>query len=140
MDMPEESLKAHGVAPPPKLAPEIGRPVVPVILRANFVGSFDALLDGFEQLELRYNVRIPVVHGGLGAVTPSDVVQADIGNKFGCCLIYAFQVPVLIDAAKHAVINHVVVKQFNVYSDVLSDVEKRCERAVIHAKRSKNVL
>ncbi|EDO05478.1 Elongation factor Tu GTP binding domain family protein [Babesia bovis T2Bo] len=140
MDMPEESLKAHGVAPPPKLPPEIGRPVVPVILRANFVGSFDALLDGFEQLELRYNVRIPVVHGGLGAVTPSDVVQADIGNKFGCCPIYAFQVPVLIDAAKHAVINHVVVKQLNVYSDLLSDVEKRCERAISHAKRSKNVV
>ncbi|ORM40459.1 Translation initiation factor IF-2 [Babesia sp. Xinjiang] len=122
--------KAHGVISPPKVTLEMGRPVIPVILRANFVGSFDALLDGFEDLERKYHVRIPVVHGGLGAVAPNDVVQADVGNKFGYCPIYAFQVPVLTDAAKHAVINHVTVKQFNVYSDLLADVEKRCERAV----------
>ncbi|GFE53848.1 translation initiation factor [Babesia ovis] len=134
--------KPHGITGQPQITPEMGRPVIPVILRANFVGSFDALLDGFELLERKYNVRIPVVHGGLGAVSPSDVVQADIGNKFGHCPVYAFQVPVLTDAAKHAVINHVVVKQFNVYSDLLADVEKRCERAIdrILAHKERNQL
>ncbi|GIX65679.1 translation initiation factor IF-2, putative [Babesia caballi] len=129
--------KPHGGIVAPKVTPEMGRPVVPVILRANFVGTFDALLDGFEALERKHNVRIPVVHGGLGAVAPGDIVQADIGNKFGHCPVYAFQVPVLSDAAKHAVINHVTVKQFNVYSDLLAEVERRCERAVRRAAEAR---
>ncbi|CDR97688.1 small GTP-binding and elongation factor Tu GTP binding domain containing protein, putative [Babesia bigemina] len=134
--------KAHGGIEPPAVTPEMGRPVIPVILRANFVGTFDALLDGFEALEKKHRVRIPVVHGGLGSVSPNDIVQADIGNKFGHCPVYAFQVPVLNDAIKHAVINHVTVKQFNVYSDLLADVERRCEGAVrrLEEKRSRELL
>ncbi|GBE62241.1 translation initiation factor [Babesia ovata] len=134
--------KAHGGIEAPAVTPDMGRPVIPVILRANFVGTFDALLDGFEALEKKHRVRIPVVHGGLGSVSPNDIVQADIGNKFGHCPVYAFQVPVLNDAVKHAVINHVTVKQFNVYSDLLADVERRCESAVrrMEEKRSRELL
>lgn len=125
-----QAIKPNKMPGLPKITPSTGRPVITLILRANFVGTFDALLDGLEELEKKYHVRISLVHGGLGPIVPGDIVQADIGNKFNFCPVYAFQVPVLNDAVKHAVINKVTVKKFNVYSDLLADVENRCERAV----------
>ncbi|UKJ88507.2 hypothetical protein MACJ_000951 [Theileria orientalis] len=122
-----------------KLSSEcIGRPVVPVIMRANYLGTFDSILDGFELLEKEYEVRIPLVHGGIGPIVPNDIVQAEIGNKFAFCPVYAFQVPVHHDAAKHAIINKVVVKSFNLYSDLLEDVKSRCIRTLQKAS-NKNV-
>ncbi|UKK00901.2 hypothetical protein MACK_000975 [Theileria orientalis] len=108
----------------------LGRPVVPVIMRANYLGTFDSILDGFELLEKEYEVRISLVHGGIGPIVPNDIVQAEIGNKFAFCPVYAFQVPVHHDAAKHAIINKVVVKSFNLYSDLLEDVKRRCIRTL----------
>ncbi|BAM39675.1 uncharacterized protein TOT_010001129 [Theileria orientalis strain Shintoku] len=117
-----------------KIASEsIGRPVVPVIMRANYLGTFDSILDGFELLEREYEVRISLVHGGIGPIVPNDIVQAEIGNKFAFCPVYAFQVPVHHDAAKHAIINRVVVKSFNLYSDLLEDVKSRCIKTLQRA-------
>lgn len=135
--LPQKTVKAHVVVPPPKVTADLGKPVLPVILRANFVGTFDALLDGFDELEKKYDVRISVVHGGLGPIVPGDIVQADIGNKFSFCPVYAFQVPVLNDAIKHAVINKITVRKFNVYSDLLADMEERCQRAVRRAAEAR---
>ncbi|EKX74390.1 translation initiation factor IF-2, putative [Theileria equi strain WA] len=109
---------------------DIGRPVIPIILRANFVGTFDSLLDGLDILEKEFNVRLPLVHGGVGPIVPNDIVQAEIGNKFTYCPVYAFQVPILNDAAKHAVINKITIKSFNLYSDLLDDVKSRCQHTL----------
>lgn len=72
-------------------------------------------------------MRIPVVHGGLGPVAPRDVVHAEVEKTYGYCPIYAFQVPVLPDAIKQAVVSSVQVKRFDVFTDLLKDIRGRCE-------------
>ncbi|KAK2198158.1 bifunctional P-loop containing nucleoside triphosphate hydrolase/Small GTP-binding protein domain/Translation initiation factor IF- 2/Translation initiation factor IF- 2 [Babesia duncani] len=129
-----KSPKIHPLPSKPKdtryesLTPETGKLVIPVILRTNHVGMLDTLLDAIEHLEKEFDLRIPLVHGGIGPISPNDIVQAEIANKFTPCPVYAFQVPILQDAAKHAVINKVVIKQFNVYFDLINEVRERCKR------------
>ncbi|KAL8446856.1 hypothetical protein Emag_004617 [Eimeria magna] len=108
-------------------APPKDAPVVPVILRTRYVGSFDVMLDEFEKLEAEMRMRIPVVHGGIGPVIPRDVVHAEVERTYGYCPIYAFQVPVLPDAVKQAVVSKVIIKKFDVFTDLLHDVRNRCE-------------
>ncbi|KAL8425090.1 hypothetical protein Efla_001479 [Eimeria flavescens] len=108
-------------------APPKNAPVVPVILRTRYVGNFDMMLDEFEKLEAEMHMRIPVVHGGIGPVIPRDVVHAEVERTYGYCPIYAFQVPVLPDAVKQAVVSKVIIKKFDVFTDLLQDVRGRCE-------------
>lgn len=100
-------------------------PVIPIILRTNYVGMFDIFLDEFEKLQKQYNVKIAVVHGGVGPITPTDVVHAEVESEFGYCCIYAFQVKVLPDSVKQAVLSKIVIKQFDVFTDLIDDVVNR---------------
>ncbi|OEH75442.1 elongation factor tu GTP-binding domain-containing protein [Cyclospora cayetanensis] len=107
-------------------APPKDAPVVPVILRTRYVGSFDMLLDELEKIETEMGMRIPVVHGGIGPIAPRDIVHAEVERTYGYCPVYAFQVSVLPDAIKQAVISKVIIKKFDVFTDLLQDVRERC--------------
>ncbi|GAB68791.1 small GTP-binding protein [Plasmodium cynomolgi strain B] len=100
-------------------------PVIPIIIRTNYVGMFDIFLDEFENLQKIYNVKISVVHGGIGPITPNDVVHAEVESNFGYCCIYAFQVKVLPDSVKQSVLSNIVIKQFDVFTDLIDDVVNR---------------
>ncbi|EUD68811.1 hypothetical protein C922_00499 [Plasmodium inui San Antonio 1] len=100
-------------------------PVIPIIIRTNYVGMFDIFLDEFENLQKVYNVKISVVHGGIGPITPNDVVHAEVESNFGYCCIYAFQVKVLPDSVKQSVLSNIVIKQFDVFTDLIDDVVNR---------------
>ncbi|CRH02373.1 translation initiation factor IF-2, putative [Plasmodium relictum] len=105
--------------------PKKNRPVIPIIIRTNYVGMFDIFLNEFENLQNKYNVKISVVHGGIGPITPNDVVHAEVESNYGYCCIYAFQVKVLPDSVKQAVLSNIVIKQFDVFTDLIDDVVKR---------------
>ncbi|CRG97513.1 translation initiation factor IF-2, putative [Plasmodium gallinaceum] len=105
--------------------PKKNRPVIPIIIRTNYVGMFDIFLDEFENIQNKYNVKISIVHGGIGPITPNDVVHAEVESNYGYCCIYAFQVKVLPDAVKQAVLSNIVIKQFDVFTDLVDDVVKR---------------
>ncbi|KFG52174.1 elongation factor Tu GTP binding domain-containing protein [Toxoplasma gondii FOU] len=108
------------------LTPAKNAPVIPVILRTDVVGTFDVLLDEMEKLQAEFGMRIPVVHGGIGPVVPRDVVHAEVEKTYGYCPIYAFKVPVLPDAIKHALVTSIVIKRFDVFTDLLADLRERC--------------
>ncbi|CAA9990730.1 translation initiation factor IF-2, putative [Plasmodium knowlesi strain H] len=105
--------------------PQKNCPVIPIIIRTNYVGMFDIFLDEFENLQKIYNVKISVVHGGIGPITPNDVVHAEVESNFGYCCIYAFQVKVLPDSVKQSVLSNIVIKQFDVFTDLIDDVVNR---------------
>ncbi|CAD2113129.1 hypothetical protein YYG_00132 [Plasmodium vinckei petteri] len=105
--------------------PKKNIPVIPIIIRTNYVGMFDIFLDEFENIQNKYNVKISVVHGGIGPVTPNDVVHAEVETNYGYCCIYAFHVKVLPDSVKQAVLSNIVIKQFDVFTDVIDDIVKR---------------
>jgi hypothetical protein len=73
----------------------IAKPVIPVIVKTKSVSQFDAVLDELELLEKEFGVKVPVVHGGIGPVCPTDVVHAEIESKFGPCSIYSLDVEAL---------------------------------------------
>ncbi|VUZ98659.1 translation initiation factor IF-2, putative [Plasmodium vivax] len=116
----QESSTAEPVELPPKNCP-----VIPIIIRTNYVGMFDIFLDEFENLQKMHNVKISVVHGGIGPITPNDVVHAEVESNFGYCCIYAFQVKVLPDSVKQSVLSNIVIKQFDVFTDLIDDVVNR---------------
>ncbi|CDJ42071.1 hypothetical protein ETH_00011260 [Eimeria tenella] len=118
-------------------APPKDAPVVPVILRTRYVGSFDLLMDEFEKIEVEMGMRIPVVHGGIGPVAPRDIVHAEVERSYGYCPVYAFQVPVLPDAVKQALVSKVIVKKFDVFTDLIQDLRDRCTN--IHKLRMHNL-
>jgi len=66
----------------------VSAPVIPVIAKTKSVSQFDALLDELEILEEEFSVKIPVVHGGIGPVSPTDVVHAEIESKYSPCCVY----------------------------------------------------
>ncbi|SBS88050.1 translation initiation factor IF-2, putative [Plasmodium ovale] len=105
--------------------PKKNCPVIPIIIRTNYVGMFDIFLDEFENLQKKYNVKISVVHGGIGPITPNDVVHAEVESNYGYCCIYAFNVKILPDSVKQAVLSNVVIKQFDVFTDLIDDVVQR---------------
>ncbi|ANQ10043.1 Uncharacterized protein PCOAH_00038480 [Plasmodium coatneyi] len=116
----QESSIAEPIELPPKNCP-----VIPIIIRTNYVGMFDIFLDEFENLQKIHNVKISVVHGGIGPITPNDVVHAEVESNFGYCCIYAFQVKVLPDSVKQSVLSNIVIKQFDVFTDLIDDVVNR---------------
>ncbi|SCP03237.1 translation initiation factor IF-2, putative [Plasmodium malariae] len=105
--------------------PEKNCPVIPIIIRTNYVGMFDIFLDEFENIQKKYNVKISVVHGGIGPITPNDVVHAEVESNYGYCCIYAFHVKILPDSVKQAVLSNIVIKQFDVFTDLIDDVVNR---------------
>ncbi|ETB61361.1 hypothetical protein YYC_01269 [Plasmodium yoelii 17X] len=119
-EVDSNSSKQEEIKLPPK-----NIPVIPIIIRTNYVGMFDIFLDEFENIQNKYNVKISVVHGGIGPVTPNDVVHAEVETNYGYCCIYAFHVKVLPDSVKQAVLSNIVIKQFDVFTDVIDDIVKR---------------
>ncbi|SJK86435.1 Translation initiation factor IF-2 [Babesia microti strain RI] len=129
-DIVDSSVKAHTsvVSFDKKL-------VVSVIMRTSFVGSLDMLLDGFEKIENEFGVRIPLVHGGIGPIGPTDVIHAEIENRLSRNVpIYAFQVPILADAVKHAILNKVTIIKFDLFSDLLDHLRDRCRKEISKAE------
>ncbi|XP_953582.1 uncharacterized protein TA09625 [Theileria annulata] len=115
------------VGPSTVTVPVTGKKIIPIILRVNYMSILEIILNGIEEIEKEYNVRIPLIHGGIGPIIPIDIVQAQIGNKFTYCPVYSFQVPIHNDAIKHAIINKIVIKSFNIQSDLFNDIIQRCK-------------
>lgn len=48
--------------------------------------------------------------------------------------IYAFQVPILADAVKHAILNKVTIIKFDLFSDLLDHLRDRCRKEISKAE------
>ncbi len=99
-------------------------PVFALIVKTQSVSEFDALLDQLETLETCFRVKLPVVHGGIGPVTPNDLVHAEIESKYSPCPVYAVNVG-LVPEAKSAESN---VLELPCVEDVVDRVRSRILR------------
>mmetsp|Transcript_115720 Transcript_115720/g.225207 ORF Transcript_115720/g.225207 Transcript_115720/m.225207 type:complete len:442 (+) Transcript_115720:3-1328(+) len=106
--------------------------IVPLILKTRTVSQFDVIMDELERVEAEYNVRVVIVHGGIGPVIPKDVVHAEVEKHYGFCPIYAFQVGVNPVAVGQADAQQIDIRRLDVFTDLVADVSERCER--IHSK------
>jgi translation initiation factor IF-2 len=72
-------------------------PVIPLIVKTGSVSDFDSVLDELETLERTFGVKLPVVHGGIGPVSATDIVHAEIESKFSPCRVFSIKTSVLPD-------------------------------------------
>ncbi|MEG0663713.1 MAG: translation initiation factor IF-2, partial [Clostridia bacterium] len=91
---------------------------LPVIVKADVNGSVEAIKQSLEKLSCD-EVRVKVIHGGVGAVTESDVMLASASNA----IIVGFNVRPEPTAKENAERDGVDVKLYRVIYDAIEDVQ-----------------
>jgi translation initiation factor IF-2 len=89
-----------------------------LILKADVQGSVEAMRESLLKLE-NPEVRLQVLHGGVGAVTESDVMLASASNA----IIIAFNVRPEPGARKMADREHVDIRLYRVIYEAIEDIK-----------------
>ena len=90
-----------------------------LIVKADVQGSVEAVIQSLEKLS-NDEVRVKVIHGGVGAINESDVVLADVSNA----IIIGFNVrpnAIITEKAKEAGVD---IRLYSVIYNAIEDVEK----------------
>ena len=89
-----------------------------IIVKADVQGSVEAVRQSLEKLS-NEEVRVRVIHGGVGAITESDVMLAAASNA----IIVGFHVRPEPAAVSNAERSSVEMRMYNVIYDCIEDVE-----------------
>lgn len=90
-----------------------------IVIKADVQGSVEALTGALLALNKSDEVRVSIVHSGVGAVTESDVMLASASNA----LIIAFNVRPDANARRVADSEKIDIRMYQVIYDALSDVK-----------------
>ena len=89
-----------------------------LIIKADVQGSVEAVIQSLEKLS-NDEVRVKVVHGGVGAINESDIVLADVSNA----IIIGFNVrpnAIIIEKAKEVGVD---IRLYSVIYNAIEDIE-----------------
>ena len=89
-----------------------------IIVKADVQGSVEALKQNLEKLS-NDEVRVKVIHGGVGAIVESDVMLANASNA----IIVGFHVRPDPTATAHAERDHVEMRMYSIIYDCIEDVQ-----------------
>ena len=137
---PQSSSPASSLLKPPSndtvdlLPLPTSLPVIPIIVKTGSVSDFDSVLDELELLQLEFNVKLPVVHGGIGPVTQNDIVHADIESKTSLCPIYMLNTSSL----PHCTLNTAQLVNLSSVSELIADVRLRIRKVAAQKSRAAN--
>ncbi|MFC2768861.1 MAG: translation initiation factor IF-2, partial [Mitsuokella sp.] len=90
-----------------------------IVVKADVQGSVEALNSSLLQLNKNDEVRVSIVHSGVGSVNESDVMLATASNA----LIIAFNVRPDANARKLADTENIDIRTYRVIYDALNDVK-----------------
>ena len=90
-----------------------------IVIKADVQGSVEALTGSLLALNKNEEVRVSIVHSGVGAVSESDVMLAAASNA----LIIAFNVRPDANARKAADVEKIDIRTYQVIYDALNDVK-----------------
>ncbi len=90
-----------------------------IVIKADVQGSVEALTGSLLALNKNEEVRVSIVHSGVGAVSESDVMLAAASNA----LIIAFNVRPDANARKAADTEKIDIRTYQVIYDALNDVK-----------------
>lgn len=93
-----------------------------LIVKADVQGSVEALIQAFSKLNTS-EVRISVIHSGVGAITETDVMLASASNG----LIIGFNVRPETGARKAAELQQVEIRLYRVIYEALEDIKAALE-------------
>ena len=89
-----------------------------IVVKADVQGSVEAVTQNLEKLS-NDEVRVRVIHGGVGAIVESDVMLANASNA----IIIGFHVRPDSTASTIAARDHVEMRMYSVIYDCIEDVE-----------------
>lgn len=89
-----------------------------IVVKADVQGSIEALKQSLEKIK-NDEVKVVVVHAGVGAITESDIMLASAANA----LVIGFNVRPDVNARKVAETEKIDVRMYRVIYDALNDVE-----------------
>ena len=89
-----------------------------IIVKADVQGSVEALKQNLEKLS-NNEVRVNVIHGGVGAISESDVMLANASNA----IIVGFHVRPDANASAHAERDQVEMRMYSIIYDCIEDVQ-----------------
>ncbi len=98
-----------------------GQTTIPVIVKADVLGSLEAIIESIAKLE-HPEVRVQVIGKGLGNITEGDVLRAAATTE---SLVAGFHVQVTKEARDLADEQHVEIKNYEVIYDLLNDIKER---------------
>ncbi|MDY2684941.1 MAG: translation initiation factor IF-2 [Selenomonadaceae bacterium] len=90
-----------------------------IVIKADVQGSVEALSSSLLKLNKNDEVRVSIVHSGVGAVNESDVMLASASNA----IIIAFNVRPDANARKLAENENIDIRTYRVIYDVINDVK-----------------
>ncbi len=90
-----------------------------IVIKADVQGSIEALANSLLQLNKNDEVRVTIVHSGVGAVNESDIMLASASNA----LIIAFNVRPDNNARRLADTENIDIRTYRVIYDAIGDVK-----------------
>ncbi len=103
-----------------------------IIIKADVQGSLEALKDSLEKIPSD-EVKLKLIHGGIGDVNASDVILANASSA----IIIAFHVDVDHRAVQEMEKQPVDVRQYRIIYDAVNDVRKAMEGLLDPTKKRK---
>lgn len=91
---------------------------LPIIVKADVQGSVEAVTQSLEKLS-NEEVRVKVIHGGVGAISESDVMLADASNA----VIVGFNVRPHPAAAENAHRDNVDIRLYRIIYDAIEEIQ-----------------
>ncbi|XP_034938627.1 translation initiation factor IF-2, mitochondrial [Chelonus insularis] len=130
----------HGL-PQKESLPDDGIPKVSIILKADVLGSVEAILEALETYEDENRCHLDVIHYGIGPVSENDVEMAEVFNG----MIYTFNINTpknmqdLAEKSKVPIHSHNVIYKF--IDDLKEEIRKKLPPTIVEDKLGEaNVL
>ncbi|KAF2956581.1 translation initiation factor IF-2 [Marinitoga sp. 38H-ov] len=93
--------------------------ILNIIIKADTFGSLEALKNAIAKLE-NPDIQLQVIHGGIGAITKSDVMLATASDA----VILGFRVKADSSAVKFAERERIQIKRYDIIFNLIDDLKK----------------
>lgn len=91
-----------------------------IIIKADVRGSMEALSQSLQKLDIKEEVKVNMIHGGIGGITESDIMLAAASNA----IVIGFNVRPNLNALEVAKRENVDIRTYRVIYEAIEDIQK----------------
>nr|WP_300004568.1 translation initiation factor IF-2 [Tissierella sp.] len=91
-----------------------------IIIKADVRGSMEALRQSLQKLDIKEEVKVNMIHGGIGGITESDIMLASASNA----IVIGFNVRPNLNALAIANREKVDIRTYRVIYEAIEDIQK----------------
>lgn len=91
-----------------------------IIIKADVRGSMEALSQSLQKLDIKEEVKVNMIHGGIGGITESDIMLAAASNA----IVIGFNVRPNLNALEVSKREKVDIRTYRVIYEAIEDIQK----------------